>query len=60
VVPFEEREEMDGEHTLETNLTRCHSVLKEGDKFEGSFFILDRCCFLALLRVDTFVVDFVE
>ena len=60
VVPFEEREGMDGEHTPETDLKRCHQVLEEGDKFESSIFTLDRCCFLALLRVDTLAVGFVE
>ena len=44
---------MDGEHTPETDLTRCHQVLEERDKFETSILRLDRCCFLALLRVDT-------
>ena len=27
---------MNGEHTTETDLTRCHQVLEEGDKFESS------------------------
>ena len=53
VVPFEVREGMEGEHTAETDLTRCHWVLEEGDMFESSFLRLDRFCFLAFLRVDT-------
>ena len=36
VRPFEVREEMEGEHTPETNLTRRHQDLEEGDRFEGS------------------------
>ena len=46
-------EGMEGENALETDLTRHHQVLEEGDKFESPFLRLDRCCFLALLRVDT-------
>ena len=52
VVPFEVREGMEGEQTPEMDLTRHHRVLGEGDKFESSFLRLNRCCFLALLRVD--------
>ena len=44
---------MEGEHTPETDLSRHHQVLEEGDKFESSFLSLDRLCFLALLRVHT-------
>ena len=29
VLPFEEREGMEGEHTLETDLTMCHYILEE-------------------------------
>ena len=39
VVPFEVRKGMEGEHTPETDLTRCHQVLEEVDKFEK--FILE-------------------
>ena len=53
MVLFEEGEGMEGEHTPKTDLTRHHQVLEEGDRFENSFLRLDRCCFLALLRVDT-------
>ena len=53
MVPFEERKGMEREHTPETDLTRCHQVLEEGNKFESSFLRLDTCCFLALLRVYT-------
>ena len=53
MVPFEEREGMEGEHTLEADLTRCIHVLEEGDKFDSSFLSLDRCCFPGLLRVET-------
>ena len=61
VMPFEEREWMEGKHTPETDLTKLHQVLEEGDKFESSFFRLDGCCFLALLRVDTLLrMDFLE
>ena len=44
---------MEGEHAPEKDLTKHHHVLEEGDKFESSFLRLDRCCFLALMRVDT-------
>ncbi len=53
VRPFEVREGMEGEHTPETDLTRCQQDLVEGDRFESSDLRLERCCFLALLRVDT-------
>ena len=36
VVPFEVREGVEGEHTPETDSTRCQQVLKEGDKFQSS------------------------
>ena len=52
VRPFEVREGMEGEHTPETDLTRCHQDL-ERDRFESSDLRLERCCFLALLRGDT-------
>ena len=42
-----------GEHTPETDLTRCHQDFEEGDRFESSDLRLERCCFLALRRVDT-------
>ena len=60
MVPFEVREGMEGEHALETDLTRHHEVSEEGDKFESSFLRLFRLCFLALLRVDTLGAGFVE
>ena len=53
VWPFEVREGMEGEHTPETNLIRCHQDLEEGERFESSDLRLERCCFLALLRVET-------
>ena len=56
MVPFEG---MKGEHAPETDVTRCHQVLEYGDEFESSFLRLDRC-FLALIRVNTLVVDFLE
>jgi len=31
--------------------SRCPQLLEEGDKYESSFLRLDRCYFLALLRV---------
>ena len=49
VVPFEDKEGMEGQHTSETDLSRYHHVLEEGDGIEGSILGLDRCCFLALL-----------
>ena len=36
VRPFEVREGMEGEHTPETDLIRCHHNLEEGDRFESS------------------------
>ena len=60
VVPFEVREGMEGEQIPETDLRKCYQVLEEGDMFESSFMRLDRCSFLALLRVDTLVVGIVE
>ena len=57
-MPFSVREGMEGEHTPETDLTRCDQVLVEVDKFESSILRLDRC-FLPLVRVDTLVVSFV-
>ena len=53
VQPFEVKERMEGEHTTETDLTRRHQDLEEGDRFESSDLRLEKCCFLALLRVDT-------
>ena len=44
---------MEGGPILQTDLTRHHHVLEEGDKFESSFLRLDSCCFLALRIVDT-------
>ena len=53
VRPFEVREGMEGEHTSETDLIRCHQDLEEGERFQSSDLSLQRCCFLALLKVDT-------
>ena len=53
VRPFELREGMEGEHTPETDLSRCHQDLEEGDRFESSDLRLEGCSFLALLWVDT-------
>ena len=53
VRPFEVREGMEGGHIPETDLSRCHQDLENGDRFESSDLRLERCCFLALLRVDT-------
>jgi len=41
VVPFEEGEGMEGEHTPEADFTRCHLVSGEGDKYEASILRLD-------------------
>ena len=51
--PFEVRELLEGEHTPETDLTRRHPDLEEGDRFESSDLRMERWCFLVLLRVDT-------
>ncbi len=53
VRPFEVREGREGEHTPETDLIRRHQDLEEGERFESSDLSLERCCFLARLRVDT-------
>ena len=53
VRPFEVREGMEGEHTPETDLINRHQDFEEGQRFESSDLRLERCCFLALLRVDT-------
>ena len=53
VQPIETREGMEGEHTPEADLIRCHQDLEEGDRFESSDLRLEKCCFLALLRVNT-------
>ena len=55
VWPFKVREGMEGEHTPETDLTRHHHDLEEGDRFESLDLRLERCCFLALLRVNTYL-----
>ena len=47
---------MEVEHTPEINLTRCHQVFEKEDKFESLFLRLDRCCFLDLLRADTYLL----
>ena len=39
--------------TPEKYLIRCHQELEEGERFESSDLRLERCCFLALLRIDT-------
>ena len=36
VWPFEVREGMEGKHTPETHLIRCHQDLEEGERFESS------------------------
>ena len=35
VWPFQVREGMEGEHTPETDLIRCHQDLEEGERFES-------------------------
>ena len=61
VQPFEVTEGMEGEQTPETDLTRHHQDLEEGDRFESSDLKLERCCFLALLRCrHTVVSSFME
>ena len=56
VRPFEV---MEGERTPETDITRYNQDLEEGDRFESSDLRFERCCFLALLRVDT-LLSFME
>ena len=56
MVPFEEREGMEGEHTPETDITRHCQVLEGGDKFESASLRLVRC-FLDLLRVDSLLLQ---
>ena len=51
---------MEEEHTPEMDLTRHHQDLKEGDRFESSDLRFEGCCFLALLRVDTLILSFME
>ena len=58
MVPFEEREELEGEYTTETDFTRYHQVLEEGDEFESSFLRFGKCCFLAFRRVHTHLWTF--
>ena len=53
VRPFEVREGMEGEHTPETDLIRHHQDSEEGERLESSNLSLEKCRFLALLRVDT-------
>ena len=53
VPPFEIREGMEGGHIPETDLIRRHQDLEEGERFESSDLSFERCCFLALLMVDT-------
>ena len=53
VRPFEGREGVEWEHTPETDLIRCHQDFEERERFESSDLSSERCCFLALLRVDT-------
>ena len=36
VLPFEIREGMEGEHTPETDLIRCHQDFEKGERFESS------------------------
>ena len=52
VWPFEVREGMEGEHTPETDLTRHHQDLEDGERFESPDLRLERC-FLAILSLDT-------
>jgi len=60
VVPFEERKGMEREHTPEIDLTRCHHVLEEGNKFESSFLRLDTLFSCSPEGIHTLVVGFVD
>ena len=53
VRPFEVREGMEGKHTPETDFIGCHQDLEDEERFESLDLSFERCCFLALLRVDT-------
>ena len=57
VQPFEVKEGMEGEHTPEMDPIRHHQDLEKGERFESSDLSLERCCFLALLRVDTHLLE---
>ena len=60
VWPFELRKGREGDHTPETDLIRRHQDLEEGERFDSSDLRLERCCFLAPLRLDTLVPSFLE
>ena len=45
VMPFEVRKGIEGEHTPETDFTRRHQVLEEGDKFESSILEIGQMLF---------------
>ena len=45
VQPFELSEGMEGEHKPETDLTRCHQDLEEGDRFESTDLRLKKMLF---------------
>ena len=57
VVLFEVKEGTERGHVPETDLTRCHQVLDVGDKLKSSIFRLDTCCFLAILTMDTHLLQ---
>ena len=42
VRPFEVREGMEGEHTPETDLIRCHQDFEEEERFESSDLSFER------------------
>ena len=44
-MPFEAGEMMGGEHTVETDLTRCHHDFEDWDCFESSIVIFFRMMF---------------
>ena len=48
---------MEEKQTPEIDITSHLQVLEEGDKFESSLLRLNRCCFLALLRVETHLLQ---
>ena len=60
VWPFEVREGMEGEHTPEMDLTRCHQDLEEGDRFESSEEIRKMLFFGSPEGRQTLVLSFVE
>ena len=61
IMPFEVREGMQREEKPETDLTRHHHDLEEGDWLESSAMRFASCCFRAgLIMMVTLVVSLIE